>query len=200
MNRLEHFRSTGLGDITKSQAGGITAGAALAIAAPFTGPAAPFVLAAAALASLVSQAFAGCGSSCIRATTIVNQIEPYLKQNVAGYLALPTPRPLSAQQAGVNFFTTTWQQVLNACSDASLGDAGKRCISDRQSGGKWDWFSYYLDPIANDTNVYDDSVIGQSENILKNTVSDVTNLVGGNILIPIILALGGAFLVFGDRK
>jgi hypothetical protein len=52
--------------------------------APFTGLAAPFVAAAGALLELVSAAsalYAGCGVTCVEATNIVNQVEPYLQQN-----------------------------------------------------------------------------------------------------------------------
>ena len=70
-----------------------------------------------------------------------------------------------------------WLQQPQQCGNPALGDAGKRCITDRQSGACtwhqaantvppwgtppagacWNWFNGYRDPIANDTNVYDDS-------------------------------------------
>jgi hypothetical protein len=68
------------------------------------------------------------------------------------------------------------------CSDPSTGNAGKRCISDRQAGSCayhqtadkvppwgtpaagecWNWDSGYRRPIAEDPNVVDDSVLSTS--------------------------------------
>jgi hypothetical protein len=63
----------------------------------------------------------------------------------------------------------------------SLGDAGARCISDRQRGGKWDWFAYYRDPIANDSNVISDAV-GANLYSPNQVLQTVTNVVAGNKL------------------
>ena len=157
--RLQQFESRqyGLGELTKSQTAQ-SVGASMIAAAPLTGPAAPFVAAAGAIMAFVANFTQGCGNTCIAATRIVNELEPYLKKNVADYLAIPTPRPSSAQQAALAVFDQVWSTVVTQCSNGSLGDAGARCISDRQRGGKWDWFAYYRDPIASDGTVVDDSV------------------------------------------
>ena len=69
--------------------------------------------------------------------------------------------------------------VVTQCSNGSLGDAGARCISDRQRGGKWDWFAYYRDPIASDGTVVDDSV-GANLYSPSSVLQSVSNVVSGH--------------------
>jgi hypothetical protein len=192
----------GLG-VTKSQAGGAAASAGL-LTAGLLDPepiSKAFLLAAAGLSSLVAQAFSGCGSTCTQATQIVNQIEPYLKQNVANYLAVGTPRPKSVQQSALNVFNGAWQNVLTSCGNPSLGDAGTRCISDRNRGGKWDWFSYYYDPIANDANVFDDSLGTTMSSTVGNFATGIVSSLtsGSSWLVPALLVGVGALFIFGGR-
>jgi hypothetical protein len=73
------------------------------------------------------------------------------------YFAIPTPRPLSLQQEALANFDQIWSALVQECSNPALGSAGQRCISERQPGGKYDFTSYYRTPIANDTNIYDDT-------------------------------------------
>lgn len=84
-------------------------------------------------------------------TDIVNQLEPQLKANVAAYLA--GPRTLLSQAAALQNFDRAWAWLISkdACGNPGLDFPGKHCIEDRQAGGKWDWFSYYRNPIAEDT-------------------------------------------------
>lgn len=111
------------------------------------------LLAAAGLTSLVGRLFRGCGASCIAATQVVDQVEPALKQNVLGYLE--GPRTMADQRHALAAFDYAWSEVVRACSNPALGDAGRRCISERDRGGRpsWgaNWFELYRDPIANDT-------------------------------------------------
>jgi hypothetical protein len=53
------------------------------------------------------------------------------------------------QQQAIDNFNQGWGIVEQNCSNPQLGDAGVRCIGDRERGGKWDWFKMYLDPIQN---------------------------------------------------
>ena len=188
--------------MTKSQ--GVQAAGNIAIsAAPFTGIAAPFVALGGQIAALIGSLTTGCGQTCVAATQIVNQLEPYLKQNVAAYLALPTPRAKSAQQAALSVFNQVWNEVVSNCNNASLGEAGQKCISDRQRGGKWDWFSYYYDPIASDTNVYDDSLGTSVSQTGTNIATGVANIVSGSgpsWVIPAALVAVGAMFLLGGRK
>ena len=146
------------------------------------------ILGAIQIGNLLVGVFKGCGQTCVEATTIVNQVEPILQQNLAQYLALPA-RTQSLQAAALNNFTTAWNAVVANCSNASLGTAGQNCISQRQqgacayktspggwqqSGGTWtyvnpgangsgdtcwNWFIGYHDPIANDPAVVPDTAI-----------------------------------------
>jgi hypothetical protein len=90
-------------------------------------------------------------------TEIVNELEPHLKANLDAYFA--GPRTRASQAAAVKNFDDAWAWLTSAqaCGNPDLGNPGKACIADRARGGKWDWFAYYRDPIANDPQVQDDS-------------------------------------------
>lgn len=83
----------------------------------------------------------------VASTQIVNEAEPLLAQNRDMFLA--GEKSNEAKEYALAVFNQVWAAVVASCSDSSLGNPGKACISDRQRGGKWDWFSYYYDPIAN---------------------------------------------------
>jgi len=122
----------------------------------------------------------GCGQTCIETSQWANQAEALLAQNIQAYFSNPAPRSQSQQNAALANFDAIWARLTQMCSDPSTGDAGKRCISDRQAGACtwhqradspllaypgepqagecWNWFSGYRDPIANDPNVVPDSV------------------------------------------
>ena len=131
-----------------------------------------------------------------RATTdIVNAIEPQLKANLEAYKALPV-HYASAQEMALMNFDAGWDHVQDQCNIPEMGEPGTRCTNDRKRGGKWDWFSYYRDPIANDPNVVPDpSTLDQALN-----GAGVTGGIGGSINIggtsvPVPLLLGGALLL-----
>src|SRR5271156_1512942 len=121
----------GLSTSAVGATGSILAAAGVFTAIPIAGP---FIAAAAALTGIIASFFQGCGNSCIQATQVVNSIEPYLQQNVAAYLALPTPRTQAEQQAAEAVFNNAWAQVVAGCSNPALGTAGQNCISQRQAG------------------------------------------------------------------
>ena len=113
----------------------------------------------------------GCGQTCIVASNDANKIEPLLEANLDGYFK--GPRTAASKAQALQNFDEIWNALYQACSNPALGDAGKRCISDRQAGSCkwrqtdagyakhpypgvpkpgecWDWFSGYRAPIAND--------------------------------------------------
>lgn len=173
--------------------------------APFTGPAAPFVAAAGALLELVSAAsalYAGCGVTCVEATNIVNQVEPYLQQNNQLYFSNPN-RTGCDQQAALNVFDTIWSGVVQGCSAPGLGPAGANCINERSAqalnctwgktteneyppyasvpypvGVCWNWFLAYRDPIANDVPPGGSCSIGSVLSSPGSVVSNVLSSVG----------------------
>jgi hypothetical protein len=105
------------------------AGSLLSVA-PFTGPAAPFVAAAGAIAGLLATlgVGAGCGQACIQATNLVNQAEPALLQNLQAY-----ENGEIDQATALSNYQQIWQSIQTACS-AIPGGAGKSCVTDRQAG------------------------------------------------------------------
>lgn len=168
MNSTIHFKLPGYGLGQSGQQVTSAVGGTLLTAAPFAGPAAPFVAIAGGITELLGAIGIGkgCGQTCITASNYANQAETLLKQNLSAYMALATPRAQSAQQAALNNFTQIWNGLVTACAGVP-GDAGKNCVQDRQAGSCkwkdangqcWNWFIGYHDPIANDPQTYNDSV------------------------------------------
>lgn len=151
-----------------TQAAGPIAGAAVAAAGGI-----------AELVGAVSRLFQGCGQTCVEATSIVNEAEPYLRQNNQIYFSNPN-RTTGDQQSAI----ATAQQIIatiqQACGNPALGMAGQNCIQPRFGNGMnvgsnscafglttgneyppycsvpypvgvcWTWNLAYLDPIVND--------------------------------------------------
>ena len=167
----------------------------------------------------------GCGQTCIVSTQFANQANAALQQNIEAYFALPTPRPLSAQRAALSNFDTLWAwlQAPGQCGNPNLGSAGQRCITDRQAGACtwkqpassvppwgsppagacWNWLNGYRDPIAADTNVYDDSVQAAPSAAISAVTGAIPDLVGGSSpgvstssLSPWLLLLGAGALLW----
>jgi hypothetical protein len=154
-------------------AGSTILGLAPAVALPIIGAA----LAGVTLLVTKLIANSGCGITCVETSEWANKAEPLLKQNIDAYFALPSPRSQSAQAAALQNFDAIWNQLVQLCSQPGTGNAGKRCISDRQAGACvikqtssspllkypgepqpgscWNWFSGYRDPIAQDQAVPD---------------------------------------------
>ena len=169
---------------TGSEVAGAVAGGLMA-AAPFTGPAAPFLIAAATLIAPIASLFKGCGQTCIQATQYADQAGTALSQLLAQYMAQPV-HYRSAQVAALSYFDQVWSWLTQSCSNPQLGAAGRRCITDRQAGSTayrvapfgwtqqngqwvyvpagangsgnvpWNWFAGIRDPIANDPTVVED--------------------------------------------
>jgi hypothetical protein len=157
------------------------------IAGALSGPvsfipvAGPIIGAALEITAVIASFFKGCGSSCILTTNEVNQVEPYMQQNLAQYLAAPVSAATQAE--ALANFNQLWQGVVTYCSQPSMASAGKACITDRQAGSCayktspggwqqtngvwnyvypgangsgstcWNWFVSYHDPIANDPRI-----------------------------------------------
>lgn len=162
-------------------AGGIAGG--LAAIAPFTGPAAPFLAIAAALVGPIAKLFSGCGQTCTQATQFANQAASALDQMKAAYFAQPV-RYKSSQTAALSYFDQIAGWLQQACSNPALGDAGRRCISERlvhggtapwcPTGTGCDWITAYRDPIANDAGVVPDPPSAA----ISSTVDSISNALG----------------------
>lgn len=137
----------------------------------------------------------------VETTRIVNELEPYLKQNLEGYLN--GPRTRSSQAQALANFDAVWSTLVENCRVEEMGDPGVRCVEDRDAGSCqwkdaggqcWNWFSGYRDPIAKDAQVKPDPTVSQS---IGTALSDVlpAGLIsggGGNVL----LLAGAAVLAF----
>ena len=105
-----------------------------------------------------------------------------------------SPRTKSTQQ----YVLSQMQQIISAlqqaCSSPALGAAGQRCISERlvrggtapwcPTGTGCDYYTSIVDPIANDTNVVDDT-------------NPLTSLTGGTLppwVFPVALLGVGVWL------
>ena len=82
----------------------------------------------------------------VATTAIVDKVEPMLRQNVDAYLADPTA---AKQQQAIANFNAGWQYVVEHCGIPEMGTPGRNCISERDRGGRWDWYALYADPILN---------------------------------------------------
>lgn len=130
----------------------------------------------------------------VATTQIVDSVEPYLAENRDGYFA--GPRTRSSQAQALANFDAGWDYVRQNCGDATMGDPGKRCISERDRGGRWDWFALYRDPIVNDPGVQPDPASpGVVEAIFGGGPSS-------NSPVPLFLAMGLAVaaLMLGGRS
>lgn len=175
--------------------GAIIGGAAttLMATAPFTGPAAPFVLMAASLIGPIASAFKGCGESCKQATTIANNAEAAAESLLQRWNSEPV-KYKSIQQAYLAAQQDVWKYISGSCSKIG-GKGGQQCIADRQREGKFDFFIHYVDPVANETDIVPDPVV-------PGVLSGVTGLFSS---LPMPLILGGAgilllLMVSGDSQ
>lgn len=156
----------------------------------------------------------GCGQTCVITSQWANQAEPLLAQNLQEYFALPVPRTRQQQQMALNNFEVVWAKLQELCGQPGTGDAGVRCITDRQAGSCkwkqtsdssllqypgepqpgqcWNWFSGYRDPIANDPNVVDDAV-GSTVSSVVGGLPAVT-VAGVNLTPILLLALAGGLV------
>ena len=151
-------------------------GASLIALSPFIPVAGAFIAVAGVALELLGQmgVGSGCGQKCVLSTTYANKAEAVFRQNCNTYFGLPAPRTYSEQQAALAIFDGIWLDLTQQCGVPSLGDPGKRCITDRQAGACtwkqtgqspwpggpglgacWNWFNAYRDPIANDPVVPD---------------------------------------------
>ncbi len=185
----------GLGDASTQQLITNVGASAASVAAPIglaiagATSAIPFVGPAILGVTLLIGLFTKHGAQKEAASKIVDAVEPYMKQNLAAWNE-STKTKAEQVQALANF-DSLWKTVLSKESDPSLGDAGKRGISDRSPGGKWDWFAYYRNPIANDPNVQADSI---------SSVSNLFSSSGGSTNWVVLIGVGLiAYLMIGGK-
>jgi len=210
----------GLGDVQTGEQITSAAASAAAIAAsvalpasavPIVGP----IIAGVALAVGLIIKNSGCGITCVETSQLANQAAVLLGQNIAGYFALPAPRTEIQQAAALANFDAVWAQLRNVCGQAGTGNAGVRCISDRQSGACtwkqtadkvppwgtpaagecWNWFNGYRDPIADDA-VVPDTVVSAATGTLAQAITGATGsaALGSSLSGPLLI---GALVLVG---
>lgn len=219
-NRIRMTRY-GLGTTDTQIAGGVlmTAGGLIAATGVGALPGA-IVTAVGALVGLVGGLFTP-DLTKVQATNIVNQIElQVLKPMLASWQALPPERKTrSVQAVYLATFNDAWNNVMKACSNPALGEAGQACISDRiQNACHWtvdgqtpgtpgncgNWFVWFRDPILYDPQVHDDfspvgSVAGSVSDTFSSLFGDSTTG-GGGFPVPLMVGVGliGLALVMGS--
>lgn len=225
--RCSPHQHRGMGGLGATMAQTVSTGAATTgtLIAALSGAgslAGPIGSAVGVVAGLLVQVFQGCGNTCVEATSIVNQVEPILAQNLTAYLSEPV-HYASLQAAALNNFDTAWAAVVQNCSNPALGSAGQNCVSDRQRGscayktspggwnGKtftgagangsgstcWNWFVGYRDPIANDPNVVPDPSASSSSVLSAVGISPSTTIAGipiSSLLLPAGLLIAALIL------
>jgi phage tail sheath gpL-like len=109
------------------------------------------------LVEWIGSAFTGNAFS-VPMSNAANQAEALLKENLASWQGLaPASQTTVNQGVFLENFDTVWAAYVAACDAIIAGDpngsdakfALNASISDRQRGGKFDWFAAYRDPIAN---------------------------------------------------
>ena len=128
--------------------------------------------------------------SKVLATQVVDEAERHLQQNLAAYQAAPYAD--ANRRQALDNFEQVWAVVLQGCSDPSLGSAGRRCISERQRGGQWDWFARYRDPIENDPRAAEAAASSSYTPFVGSSAGPGFNL--SDFALPGALLLAGALL------
>jgi len=177
-------------------------GAALSAAVPIVGAA----LAGATMLVQYLVANSGCGVTCVVTSEWANKAAEALQQVMDSYFALPAPRTEAQKALAIANFQTIWNQLKAACGQQGTGDAGKRCISDREAGACtwrqkyapvypgqpeigecWNWFNGYLGPIQKDPVVPDVSPVSEASAAVGSFFSGS----GGTVDVLPVLVIGG---------
>ena len=149
----------GVAGVQSAITAGLISNAWVAAAVPVVGA----VVAGVALALTLIATLRKKPGQKIATTQIVNEVEPQLEKNRDGYFS--GPRTVASKIVALANFDAGFREVVLACGVEEYGEPGSWCIEDRMpagyqytldgkswiGNGKWDWFSYYRDPIANDT-------------------------------------------------
>jgi hypothetical protein len=134
------------------------------------------------IASLVDQN----GPKKLAATEIANNAMYAAQVNVSEWRNYPPNMKTKALQVEyLNNFLKIWGYLTQGCSDPNLGSAGQRCISERDHNGIYDYWAGYYDPILNDPEVYDPTVLPQALAVNNQAIQATTiaNPVTGGTLI-----------------
>jgi len=161
------------------------------------------IMGATQLVVAVEGLFSGCGQTCTEATTIVNQVEPYLVQNNEAYFTNPN-RTVTDQQNALATAQNIFAVVVSKCGVSALGAAGQACVQDRFGntckfgltteneyppycsvpypvGVCWNWTLAYYNPILNDVPP------GGAGTSLTSSGSSLSSTQSAGISLPLLL-------------
>ena len=132
------------------------------------------------------------------ATTLVNGLVAELNSVDSALKQNPT---CANKEAAISFFWNAWSQLVNGCMN--FGGPGTNCVNDRAQGGKYSWWTYYLNPWTNLKCVADSSASAPPPGAVANPPGS-TGSYGGNVptaavavrINPLYLALGAAVLAY----
>jgi hypothetical protein len=158
----------------------------------------------------------GCGVTCVETSSWANQAAAALQKVMDAYFALPAPRTQAQQAVAIANFQAVWAQLEQACGQPGTGNAGVRCISDRQAGACtwkqkyapvypgqpaigecWNWFNGYLGPIQADPVVPDPTpadVLNSAATSVSGTLDSLFGAGSGSTSLLPILILGALAL------
>jgi len=128
----------------------------------------------------------------VETTHAVDQGEQVMKQNLGAWNN--SAKSLATQAQAIQNFDDAWTAIANFCGRESEGSPGQRCISERQRGGKYDYFAWYRDPIANDPHAGD---VDRAAAAASAANLDITTLIHGAGSFPATLLIPAALLVLG---
>lgn len=176
------------------------------------------ITAATQLVTLAEKLFSGCGSTCTQATTIVNQVEPYLQQNNQLYFGNPN-RTTGDQANALATVQQIFALIQQQCGAAALGVAGQNCISERLGSGMasgsssctfglttedeyppyssvpypvgvcWNWVLAYYDPILNDVPPGGDAVATGTESSTAATTDLMPWILGAAAIVLLLMVM-----------
>ena len=192
--------------------GSLTSGGATAILG-ITSAAVPVIGAALMAAVSIVQvliANSGCGQTCIETSQWANQAAAALQKVLDAYFALPAPRTQAQQATAEAAFMGIWNTLVAQCGQAGTGNAGVRCISDRQQGACtwkqayapvypgepaigacWNWWNGYLGPIQQDPVVPDtaDTLISSAASSVSGTLDSLFSGSGSSLAALLVAGL-----------
>lgn len=125
------------------------------------------------------------------ATTLVNGLVAELQEVDSALRSNPT---CANQAAAIQFFWTAWNQLVTGC--AQLGGPGTKCVNERAQGGKYSWWTYFLQPWQ--------ALRCTNPTVNSSDVTGTTNVTtGGSSFLSDPLVLGllaiGAYAIFAGR-
>lgn len=173
----EQISTTAVGVAGSAVAGGIEAGSMIGLGLSVAWI--PVIGAAVAAVTLGIHFFLNRPSARqkVIATKDVEEVERRMVANRDAYLS--GPRTKASQMVALQNYDALWNWLKSdqLCGNPELGDAGRRCIAEREHENpevRWDYQQFYRDPIATDAQVIDSPIPNSIAEIFPNaTAADI---------------------------